>query len=120
MSHQYIKLERHDDWGNIYFSLPGFGLGPDKTANVRYGLIFEDGDVVMVQWPNGVATFELISIRTETRRVYDHGHSYDVHSQVPGLRVPVHGIEHWVALDEVEIWYGDLVTPEQRRVERFL
>jgi hypothetical protein len=115
----YIRLEKRDDWGQVYFSLPGRGLSPHGTADkAKYGLRFERGESLRVRWPDGAETVERVVFETQSREIQDMGNRYTSTCDVPGIRVDVHGIARWVSLAEVQVHEGDLVGPELRRADQ--
>ena len=110
----YVKLERQNDWGHVYFARPGKGLSPTGTSDVRMcGLRFREGASVRVLWPDGSKTTERVVHRVHRDTIMDHGHSYDVEFSLAGFQCDVRGIKTWVPLDHVKIHTDDL--PGKRR-----
>lgn len=100
----WVKLERGDDWGREYFSLPGKSKSEYGTCNANLGLTFQDNSPLKVKWPDGSITEEAISFKPFSRQVSDHGKTYNVECSLAGFNYPLRGIAQWFPLDAVEIW----------------
>jgi hypothetical protein len=107
----YIRLERYNDWGTNYLSLPGEGTsGPFRTANFKNAIKVQDGQLVHVRWPDNSQTIETIA-HHEFRSSYgDHGHTYEARYKIPGFEVDSHGIKQFVPLDHVDVLAEDLAV----------
>ena len=107
----YIRLERHNDWGVDYLSLPGKGLSPYGTANAKtYGIQFRAGQSVRVRWPDNTQTTETVALRTVCDTVYDMGHEYPVSFQQPGVETSVRGTVHWTPLADLDVLDEDVLA----------
>jgi hypothetical protein len=108
----FVRLEKHNDWGHDYLSLPGQGLqGQWQTANAKLGLRFANGQVVRVRWPDGTLTQERVVLQEYEATVSDHGHSYSVRGTRPGVETTTHGVVHWTWLADVDVAVEDMVAP---------
>ena len=100
---QWIQLERGNDWGVEYFSLPGQSRSAAGTCSRSRGLSFAEGLRIAVRWPDGTITYETVSNKHFRASVSDMGHAYDVSYDLAGFKSNVRGIETWIALDQVEV-----------------
>lgn len=86
----YTKIEKKDNWGNMYYSLPRKDEKIDFTQNQK----------IRVQWPNGKRTTETITLYTWNETVSDHGHNYSVTSMLPEIKFKMYG--HEVKIRDLE------------------
>lgn len=117
MTHEmiWIQLKQHNDWGVVYFSRPGKGLSVHGMASARkYGLPFQNGDELDILWPDGSQTKELVALKTYHEKVGDHGNSYPVSYELPGILVEFRGIAYWRSLVEVKVSEASLEHIEKR------
>lgn len=98
----WTKLEKHSDWGFIYYALPGKGLTKCGTASAR-DCSFTVPDTVYVRFPDGHEAKHVVHSRRHVERVSDHGHSAEAASLLRGVLVTAHGLETWVDLADLEI-----------------
>lgn len=100
----WVKLERGNDWGYEYFSLPGKSKTQHGTCDSKNALKYTEGGRIVVKWGNGVLESVDIVHRQFSDRVNDHGHSYDVAYTLPGFEASHRGTVQWYPLDAVEVW----------------
>ncbi|AKU97014.1 hypothetical protein AKJ09_03678 [Labilithrix luteola] len=102
----WVRLERGNDWGSIYFALPGQRLNAHGQASAKtQGLPFFEGDEYRVRWPSGEETTESVTFGHYSERVSDHGNSYEVGSMLPGFQLRARGVSWFVPIDAVEVWF---------------
>jgi hypothetical protein len=76
-------------------------------SDIKYGIVFKEGDEVRVRWPNGDESVERIANRAFSSHVRDHERVEEVSYTMPGFDFAVRGVKQWIRLDAVEIWIGD-------------
>lgn len=100
---RWVRLERGNDWGHEYFSLPGEAKDHAGTCDKRRSLTFRDGSRLRVKWPSGEITEETVTNKAFRSTVSDMGRPYSVDYSLAGFVSSWRGIKKWIALDEVEI-----------------
>lgn len=78
---EYITLET--DEGEVY--------KPREKSKVR--VLFPDGTLISVT----------VKYKTRYVTMYDHGHSSDVTSKIPGFIMNIHGLETWISFDGLKV-----------------
>ncbi len=108
---EWVRLKRFNDWGVDYFAEEGKGLSAHGTSDARkYGLRIKAGDELHVRWPDGSVTREKVVLHPMRREVSDMGKTYPVTFALPGIAASDRGMQHFVALDEVDVDRRDLPT----------
>jgi hypothetical protein len=103
----FVKLERGNDWGSEYFSLPGKSKSKYGTCSKNdLGILFADGMKIFVRWPNGEST-ETIAHEKKWTQISDMGYTYDCIYELAGFNANIHGVIQWLPLDAVEILIDD-------------
>ena len=92
-----MTLRRGNDWGQEY-------LAPSPHdergyASARRAVRLVEGYSILVLWPSGEVTSEVITHRRSTQTVSDHGHSSSVTSEIPGFWTSLRGAAMWLPLD---------------------
>ena len=103
----WVKLEKGDDWGSVYYALPGERL-KGGGACVSNGVKLRFGDQYSVRFPDGYVGSCYMGTMAQSGSVSDHGHSYAVASKRFGVFVNFHGIALWVEVNEVELCREEL------------
>lgn len=62
-----------------------------------------DGEILTIKWPNGIIEDVEVVFFEETRQAYDHGHTYDVSSDVPYFYKDINGVKSKFLLTKVKI-----------------
>jgi hypothetical protein len=112
---RWVRLERANDWGSVYYRLPGWdGSANKQTQAVQFK------PVIWVRWANGEVTDARIVETHHTENVSDHGNAYQVTTAVPRIAfrsapivhngVPVHDGRHTIAIEDVEVARHSLVV----------
>jgi hypothetical protein len=101
---EWVRLERGNDWGHEYFSMPGEARrGPGRACDVKYGLQIPDGWELRVRWPSGEVEWVLVKSQMKHAEVFDMGNTRHVDYKLAGIAFDYKGTAHWVPLDAVEI-----------------
>ena len=91
----YLQLERRNDWG-----AETIGYWKDNARVGRdFQVVGENGGVVTVCFPDGSVEDMTLTLRKFTQTVPDHGHSYMVTSEIPGVTIMTRGLSVWMPLD---------------------
>jgi hypothetical protein len=105
----YVRLEKGNDWGTRYLSLPGQALGGAfNTADQKRGIKFHDGQRVHVRWPDGSLTEESIALKEYKTQVMDGGNTTNVSGKEPGFEIVVRGVKLWTPLAELDVLAEDV------------
>jgi hypothetical protein len=107
--HEWVKLRRGNDWGVVYISRSPLRNG---TASARRRVEIHEGAGYRVRWPDGTVSVERAKLGEPVHTtVGDMGHECPITYQLPGIVTMLHGREHWVPLDEVEVLATDFPEP---------
>jgi hypothetical protein len=99
---KWVKLKVGNDWGVEYYSHnPHNKYG---TCDSKLGIHFQDGQSVLVRWPDGSTSDEKLTVREIHTSVNDCGKSYPVSYKLAVIDKTVLGLSRTVFLNEVEIW----------------
>src|SRR5271157_5597309 len=107
----YVRLEKGNDWGTRYLTLPGQSLGGTfRTADQKRGIKFHDGQRIHIRWPDNSQSEETIVHKEYRAHISDHGHEYDVNGKEPGVEIVTRGVKHWTSLSELDVLEEDVVA----------
>jgi len=104
----WVKLEKGNDWGRVYYALPGKRLTPDGFASIKNGIDFENLNKINIRFPSGKESCVSIVSKEEHATVGDMGHTYSVKYNLYGFKANYDEISTWIDLDQVEVWQEDL------------
>lgn len=99
---EWVQLEEGNDWGAIYYALPGECLR-NGTASRKNGVPLLDGQVLSVLFPDGTHARLPLRKRSSSAQIYDHGRSYGVTQERFGFEVENHGLRTWTPLTDVRV-----------------
>ncbi len=77
----FFRLKKGSDWGREYLSRAP--LTRNGSAEIKRAYRLAHGDRVVVKLRDGNLRSGTIGLRRSSQRVGDHGHSYDVASDLP-------------------------------------
>lgn len=95
----WFKLKRGSDWGVCYWSREPL---KDGFASERRRYRLSPGEEIRCRMRDGTERVATVAVRTEPRRIGDHGHEYSFNDKVPELEFP-DGTR--ASLDVVELQY---------------
>ncbi len=98
----WIKLEQGNDWGVIYYTLPG-KRRTDGSSDRRQGISFRVGMQLDVRTPDGHEEKRTLDVRRQQVYVSDHGARYPVTQDCYGFVVRAHGIDVFVPITSFEV-----------------
>ena len=96
---RWIKLEKHSDWGTIYYAEKGKGLTKNGFADIGLGITFPKK--VTVRFPNGETRGEYDIIEKHYR---EHGHDCSVNSKLYGIEIDYCGLKVWIDLADLSVY----------------
>jgi hypothetical protein len=99
---KFIQLKRGNDWGKEYLAINPLKKS-SGSADFSLGCRFKEGEKVAVKFPDGTEDKYPVVFKEFYDTVHDHGHQYEVTSQLPGIEIVSMGIKQWICLDEVEV-----------------
>lgn len=108
---KWIKLQMGNDWGTVYLSRAPYNRL--RCADHKRKIECKEGEPIRVRLPDGTVLSTTISMHTVVNPVFDHGHSTEVRSEVPGIKLSAYGIERWFWLNEVEVEEDRFPMPKE-------
>lgn len=100
----WVRLEEGNDWGTVYYSLPGERLS-GGGASVSNGVALTIGQALSVRMPDGtVLRLNLAGKRRHARGISGNCLYADpIQQEERGFWLPVHGLVLWVPLTTVDV-----------------
>jgi hypothetical protein len=99
---EWVRLEEGNDWGQIYYALPGKRL-IGGMADARRGVTLTDGRLYKVRCPDGSVARRKMCTKRTIERISDHGHYTDVTQTRYGFVIEARGIKTWVEVNAIEL-----------------
>jgi hypothetical protein len=99
---EWVRLEEGNDWGQIYYALPGKRL-IGGMADARRGVKLHQGRVYSIRFPDGKLDRRTMRTVHTNTSISDHGHSSDVRQTRYGFDVDVYGVVTWIPVNRVEL-----------------
>jgi hypothetical protein len=104
----FVRLEAGNDWGHVYFALPGKAKTAHGTCSSSLGLALPPGREVRVRWPDGSESVETIATKSFRVDVGDMGHNYSFTDERPGFLVTTRGVRNWISIGDVDVAQEDV------------
>jgi hypothetical protein len=99
---KWVKLELGNDWGTEYYAHKALDDG--GFASLKRAINFTEGQPVVVRWPDGSTSAEVLTLRKFHTSVMDMGHTYPTSYMLAVIDKTVLGLKRDFFLSEVEIW----------------
>lgn len=110
----WIKLEQGNDWGTVYYTLPGKRL-TNGVADRRYGIPLKAGMELDVRTPDGQEGKLTLVRYEEQTSVSDHGKSYGCTQEYYGFNLSAMGVEVFVPITALEVLEEQMPAPRGPR-----
>lgn len=101
----WVKLEKGNDWGRVYYAPAGKVLTRGGFATTRNGVGFPPR--IRVRFNDGHEE----TVSTVTKSESCHVERDTVRYNLYGFTIEYHGVKGWVDFEDVEVASEDLVMP---------